>query len=461
MNYPPPQGPPGYPPYGSPSPQPGYGAPPPVPNHPYPNQGPPPNQYQQYPPNAGYSQAAPPYPPHPSQAGGYGQGPPQPYYPQQQQQQGYGGYPPGPQYPPQQPYGQPPQQAGYGAPPNPYGPPPPNQYAQAAPPSPGYIPNASAPYDATAETSSLRRAMKGFGTDEKTLIRVLCRPDALSMATIRTTYTRLFSRSLETDLAKETSGYFEETLLALARGPLAQDVHLLHQSIAGAGTNEALLNDVLLSRSNADLLAIKALYHATYHVALEKAVADDLSLKTARLFAMVLTASRAEPSAPTIPQQLSQHASDMHRATEGRPFAAGTDTLEVCRLLTTLSDPQLAALAQTYERTYAAPLRKVLHKHFSGHMRDAFLYILDGATDRAARDAALLEETMKGPGTKDVLLLNRVVRAHWDRAHLENVKRAYQASFRGKDLVARVRGDTSGDYERLLCAVLDPSTAGA
>jgi annexin A7/11 len=82
-------------------------------------------------------------------------------------------------------------------------------------------------------------------------------------------------------------------------------------------------------------------------------------------------------------------------------------------------------------------------------MERALLHQLRTGTDRAMRDAMLLEDAMAGIGTEDRLLLNRVVRIHWDRNHLQHVKAAYQQKFR-KDLGARIRGETSGDYEKAL-----------
>lgn len=86
-------------------------------------------------------------------------------------------------------------------------------------------------------------------------------------------------------------------------------------------------------------------------------------------------------------------------------------------------------------------------------MEDALLHQLRTGTDRAMRDALLLEGAMEGTGTKDHLLVNRVVRVHWDRNHMEQVKGAYQHRFH-RSLTSRIRGETSGDYERLLCACL-------
>jgi annexin A7/11 len=86
-------------------------------------------------------------------------------------------------------------------------------------------------------------------------------------------------------------------------------------------------------------------------------------------------------------------------------------------------------------------------------MEHALLYQLRTGIDKAMRDALLLEDAMHGLGTKDALLTNRIVRIHWDRNHLQQVKGAYQHHFH-KGLVQRVKGETSGHYERLLVACL-------
>jgi annexin A7/11 len=86
-------------------------------------------------------------------------------------------------------------------------------------------------------------------------------------------------------------------------------------------------------------------------------------------------------------------------------------------------------------------------------MELALLHQLRTGTDKAMRDAMLLEDTMAGAGTKDHLLVNRVVRVHWDKNHMQQVKGAYQHKYH-KSLVSRIKGETSGDYERLMVACL-------
>jgi len=292
--------------------------------------------------------------------------------------------------------------------------------------------------------------MKGFGTDEAVLIRVLAKPDPLQMALLRHSYHHRLGRNLEKDIESETSGYLEEGLLALVRGPLMTDVINLHKSMKGLGTKESVLNDVLLSRSNADVQAIKRAYRETYKHDLEADVKGDLSLKTERHFSMVMAANRAEESAPIYPQAIDSDVGELYRATEGK---VGADQLTVCNIMSTRSDGQLRAISHAFEQKYHISLEKVIEKEFSGHMQDALLMQLRGGTDRAMRDAMLLEDTMKGLGTKDSLLVQRIVRVHWNRQHLDQVKRAYKHRYH-KDLATRVRGEVRGDVEKLLLACL-------
>ncbi|CAI7656438.1 unnamed protein product [Penicillium glandicola] len=451
------------PPYGGYAPQYGQQAPP---------SGPPPQGYQQPPyPQQPYGAPAPQgqYPP---QQGQYP--PPQGHYPPPQQGQ-YGAPPPqGAHYgtpspqphgyhapPTQPPYGQqphgyaPPNQppvggpgypppgqapAGYGAPPGAFPP-------QGAPsrPSLGYIPGQLAPGDFRPQADALRKAMKGFGTDEKALITVLAPLDPLQVAAVRDTYSKHLGRDLVKDVKSEAGGYFGDGLLAVLDGPLIHDVESLHSAIDGAGTKEWLLNDILLGRSNADMNAIRTAYEMRYRRSLSRDVEGDLSFKTSTLFATVLRASRHEESAPINPQTIETDV----RLLQGRKNVA-----EVCAIFAQASNAELRAISQTFQSRYHIPLEKHIEKEFSGHMEDALLLMLRSATDPAMRDAILLEECMSGMGTKDERLVVRVVRVHWDRSHKDMVKRAYQHKF-GKSLIDRVRGETSSDYQRLMVALLE------
>ena len=320
------------------------------------------------------------------------------------------------------------------------------------PPTPGYGPPRPPPIDPGPAADALRAAMKGFGTDERALTRAAVHIPAEAVPAVHDAFRQRHRRVLTADVRSETSGYFREALLAVLRGPLGEDVHALHDALAGAGTNESQLDFVLLGRSNADIHAIKARYQAEHRTSLEKMVREDLSLKTERMYAMVLAGTRREESAPVVPHETENDVHALHGATEAR--ASGTDQVLVCSVLTSRSDAQIRAIAQAYEHRFRIPLVKMLQRQFSGHMEDALVRIVKLAEDRPRADAEALEECMAGAGTKDQMLVARLVSLHWNRQHMQNVRVAYQRRY-GKDLVARLKGELSGDYERMMVAMVE------
>lgn len=99
----------------------------------------------------------------------------------------------------------------------------------------------------------------------------------------------------------------------------------------------------------------------------------------------------------------------------------------------------------------------MIKSEFSGHMEDALLFIVNSALPGppgVSRDAQLIEDAMAGMGTKDERLIYRIMRAHWNRMHFEEVKRAFASTQSKKGLKSRVDGETSGDYKRFLLAII-------
>ena len=64
------------------------------------------------------------------------------------------------------------------------------------------------------DAKCLRRAMKGAGTDEQTLIETLCTRTNAEIREIKAAYTELFKRDLEKDVVSETSGHFKRLLVS-------------------------------------------------------------------------------------------------------------------------------------------------------------------------------------------------------------------------------------------------------
>ena len=312
----------------------------------------------------------------------------------------------------------------------------------------GYVPGQQSNNNMSRQANDLRSAMKGFGTNEQALISVLVRLNPLDINSVKTAYRSQHHRDLLDDVHGETSGYFREGLEAIIRGPLEQDCYVLCHAIKGAGTKESALNDVLLGRSNADMNAIKQYYQQKYRKSLESDVKGDLSMKTERLFDMVLSARRNEESTPVNHQQVEQDVQDIYRATEGR---AGADQLIVCQIMSQRSNGQIRAIGASYKQKYHRTLQQVFEREFSGHMKDALVFMAGVGEDPAKNDADMLNAAMAGAGTKDQALVRRIVAMHWDPQRLQQAKGAYRHYYK-RELRQVVESETSGDYKKLMSA---------
>ncbi|KAF5925382.1 hypothetical protein HPG69_001827, partial [Diceros bicornis minor] len=76
-----------------------------------------------------------------------------------------------------------------------------------------------AQYDA----SELKASMKGLGTDEDSLIEIICSRTNQELQEINRVYKEMYKTDLEKDIVSDTSGDFRKLMVALAKGRRAED----------------------------------------------------------------------------------------------------------------------------------------------------------------------------------------------------------------------------------------------
>uniref|UniRef100_A0A8C9Z7R6 Annexin n=1 Tax=Sander lucioperca TaxID=283035 RepID=A0A8C9Z7R6_SANLU len=77
------------------------------------------------------------------------------------------------------------------------------------------------------DASEIRGSIKGAGTDEETLIEVLCSRSNDELVEIKKVYKELFKKELEKDVAGDTSGNFAKLLLALVQTKRAEPTAII------------------------------------------------------------------------------------------------------------------------------------------------------------------------------------------------------------------------------------------
>ena len=297
-----------------------------------------------------------------------------------------------------------------------------------------------------ADAAGLRKAMKGIGTDEKAIIEIIANRTNRERLAMIDSFKRQFNRDLIKDLKSETSGKFEDTILALFQDPLSYDCWSLNKAMKGLGTNEDTLIEILSTRSNAYIHDIKKRYLEMFGKTLDQDLAGDLSgdLKT-----VMMTLSSCLRSESVIPNQADcqQKADKLYNAGEKK---LGTDEKVFYDILTLSSPAELRCIDQYYMQKYNHGILTAIDKEFSGNMKKLLKTIVYSSINPSEYFATRINYAVKGLGTKDILLIRILVTR--DEIDMPQIKAAY-ANLYHKDMVKDIENDTSGDYKRLLVAL--------
>ncbi|KAF6098495.1 annexin A13 [Phyllostomus discolor] len=136
------------------------------------------------------------------------------------------------------------------------------------------------------------------------------------------------------------------------------------------------------------------------------------------------------------------------KAGEGR---WGTDELAFNEVLARRSYRQLRATFEAYQTLIGRDIEEAIEAETSGDLRKAYLTLVRCARDLEGYFADRLYEAMKGAGTDEETLIHIfVTRAQVD---LQGIKARFREKYQ-KSLSDMVRSDTSGDFQKLLVALL-------
>ncbi|KAL7027768.1 hypothetical protein ACKWTF_005575 [Chironomus riparius] len=293
-------------------------------------------------------------------------------------------------------------------------------------------------FNASNDATILRKAMKGFGTDNAALISVLCHRSCDQRIEIAKAFKTEYGKDLIADIRSETSGNFENVLVSLLTPTIEFYCNELFRAMDGIGTDENVLIDVICTLNNQDMKEINERFQKKFSKTLESYLRGDTSGFMKRLMTSLSTGNRDE-SMKTDVSSAQQDASALKKAGVD---VCGTDESEFIRILCSRNYEQIKLVCKEYQKLAGNTLENDIKREFSGDIEEALLAIVRYANNPAEFFARRLHKSMAGLGTNDRSLIRLcVLRCEIDMA---DIKDAFQRLY-GKSLASFIKGDCSGN----------------
>lgn len=137
-------------------------------------------------------------------------------------------------------------------------------------------------------------------------------------------------------------------------------------------------------------------------------------------------------------------AEDLRKAMEG----FGTDEEHLILVVTSNKTQERLKIKKAYEEKYKKNLIDDLKSELSGKLEDAMVALFKEPVEY---DCECIYNAMKGAGTDENCLIEVIAsRPNW---LLEKIKKKYSELYK-KELVEDIKGDTSGDFQKILEGIL-------
>jgi hypothetical protein len=296
------------------------------------------------------------------------------------------------------------------------------------------------------DCEQLRKAFSGWGTNENLIIDILAHRNAERRKLIRQKYTETFGEDLLKELDKELTSEFERVVVLWTLYPSERDAFLANEATKRWTSSNQVLVEIACSRSSHELLLAKQAYHARFKKSLEEDVARHTTGDFRKLLIPLVSTYRYEGDEVNLTVAKAD-AKVLHQKISEKAY----NHEDLIWILATRSKAQINATLNHYKNEFGNDINKDLKTD----PKDEYLSLLRSTVKCLTRPEKYYEKSLRlainRQGT-DEGALTRVVatRAEVD---MKIIKEEYQRRS-SIPLDRAIAKDTTGDYERMLLALI-------
>lgn len=299
-------------------------------------------------------------------------------------------------------------------------------------------------FDPKADADILKNAMKGLGNDKEAIINLASSRSNQQRLQIREAYKASYGTDLISDFKSELSGHLKDTLIAMFYHPIDYDCLSLRAAMKGLGTDEDTLIEIIATRPG---YMIKQMIERYPTIVEGRNLVEDIKSETSgafrRLLVSLLQGSRSDNTSPDV-EECEKMAKELYEAGEKK---WGTDDSVFNKIFSLRSPMEIACISRAYHKLTGHTILQAINNEFSGDIKKLLTAVVYAVISPSEFFATKVNKAIKGLGTNDKLLIRIMVTRN--EIDMPYIRQYYKQLFK-KDMIDDIKGDTSGDYRKLI-----------
>ncbi len=286
------------------------------------------------------------------------------------------------------------------------------------------------------------------GKDENALIDIAINNTNAQRVKLRDDYKAKFGRDLLDDFKNNFKSDFLDTVTGVFKTPAEYDADLLYTAMKGIGSDKDVITEVLCFRDQKRINEIKAKFQEKYGKDLVAEIKSETSGDYQKIVLQLLEGGRQENAQADL-QKCSGIADELYKAGEDK---LGTDEATFIKYFTSLSPAELLLVCKEYHKKYKKNMIDVLKSEFDGNEKNLLIRILYSMFSPSEYFAEQIMYAVAGAGTNDAQLIRCIISRY--SIDMKKVKKYYKKLY-NKELLDAVKGDVSGNYGKILEALIN------
>ncbi|CAN4111253.1 unnamed protein product [Withania somnifera] len=289
------------------------------------------------------------------------------------------------------------------------------------------------------DSQTLRKAFKGLGTNEKSVISVLGHRNASQRKKIRETYQQLYNTSLVDDIFDELSGDFRKAVILWTYEPSERDARLANEALKSRKktiTQLQVIVEIACASSPDHLVAVRQTYCVLFNCSLEDDITANVPMPVQKILIGLVRSYRYDKELVD-PSIANKEAAILREAIRTKQL----DSDNFLLILSTRNVHQLRATFECYKQNYGFSIDQDMKSCGKGLLESILKVVIWCIDSPEKHFAEVVRASIVGIGTDEDSLTRAIV----TRAEVDMMKTSLDNA---------VIGDTSGDYMKFLMTLL-------